>query len=446
LPKTEKTMITILSQQTTNRLQYACKHIFSICMGCEWEVTDHLNGQESFVIQYGEKKDLPIENMYIPSCGLVFEKGIRPQSITTSQWNGLTTLFPAEVKSDDPHQLPFDIFSAVFFLLSRYEEYTNPTKDCHGRFPAEESCAFKHGFLELPLIDLWCVKLKEHLLQINSKLTFQPPKYQFIPTIDVDNVFAYKNHGVLQTSYCCFRDFLKGKKASAIRRLKAVLRLQPDPYFNLEELHSTHKKHNCTPLFFFHCGTFGKRDKRSIFPSLSYLGVRKKISQHDMVGMHPSYHCSLKPLLFKIEKMMMAWHGEERPVRFHYLRMTLPESYELLLKEGFTSDWSLCYSNLPGFRASTSHPFLFYNLKTEQERPLTIYPTAVMDKTLKSDLKLKPEEALTLIFHIKKQVEKVGGTFITLFHNQHFAQGFGWDTWDKLYEKVLDESQIKQNN
>lgn len=433
-------MITILSKHTSNRLNYICKHIFSTCLGCKWKITDDTDANDTFIIQYGGSVPHPNASLHIPSTGLVFEKGICDQRITISQWNNLPTIFSSENNALGITSLPFDLFSAAFYLLSRYEEYTSNLSDAHGRYPAEESIAYKNGFLEIPLIDLWCVELKKIILQITPNFIFNSPKYRFVPTIDVDNVFAYKNHGILQTSYCFVRDFIKGQKESAWRRLKTVLRMEPDPFFNLSELVKTHKENKCTPLFFFHCGTFGKRDKRSIFPSLSYLKIRKKISQEYIVGMHPSYHCSLKRVLFKFEKKMMVWHKENcRPIRFHYLRMTLPESYELLIEEGFTSDWSLCYSHLPGFRASSSQPFNFYNLKKEEETSLMIYPTAVMDKTLKSDLGLTTEESLSFIMRMKKQTESVGGMFITLFHNQHFAQGFGWDGWLELYQKVLQK-------
>jgi len=36
-----------------------------------------------------------------------------------------------------------DIFSSSFFMLSRWEEYVNKTRDAHNRFPASQSLAHK---------------------------------------------------------------------------------------------------------------------------------------------------------------------------------------------------------------------------------------------------------------------------------------------------------------
>ncbi len=61
--------------------------------------------------------------------------------------------------------LPFDMFSACFFLLSRYEEYLPFEPDQYGRFEADQSLAFRTGFLEEPVIDQWLILFKKLLLQ-----------------------------------------------------------------------------------------------------------------------------------------------------------------------------------------------------------------------------------------------------------------------------------------
>ena len=48
-----------------------------------------------------------------------------------SQWKGLPVFFQTTSDSD----IPFDVFAASFFLVSRYEEYLEFQPDAHGRFP-----------------------------------------------------------------------------------------------------------------------------------------------------------------------------------------------------------------------------------------------------------------------------------------------------------------------
>ena len=69
----------------------------------------------------------------------------------------------------------FDIFSAVFYLASRYEEYGGFTPDAHQRFPPEASILHKTESFEFPLINLWVKELKEALLLKWPELIFKEP-------------------------------------------------------------------------------------------------------------------------------------------------------------------------------------------------------------------------------------------------------------------------------
>lgn len=434
-------MIAIYVPHITHRLVYICDFVFGILLGCKVKFVD---SQSDAQIVYSKTK--PNEGRFwIPLVNdLLFQTNVYSFDVCVGKWDDLTTLFPMEENVASENCIPFDFFSASFYLLSRYEEYLIKRKDQHGRFPAEASVAYKNHFLEVPLIDFWTYKLKEKLQKWNDTIVFRPNSYTFIPTIDVDSVYAYRNRGLVQTMACCIRDIFKGSIEKAKKRLLTVLRLQEDPFFNLEEVDEMHKNLGLFPLFFFHCGWFGKRDKRAIYPSRRYAAVRKKISRTAVVGMHPSYNSAKCHFLFKIEKNMMNWNeSTARPIRFHYLRMTVPETYEYIEEEKFTSDWSMCYSNNPGFRASTSHPFYFFNLKKNEVSDLVVYPTAVMDKTLKQNLKLNAEESLQYILRLRDVVKEVDGTFITLFHNEHFAEDFGWNGWKEMYERMLVACQSK---
>ena len=91
------------------------------------------------------KKQLDDE-YFIKAYGLLTEKGISNQEIIFDYWNKLPIFF--NVKDS---VLPFDIFSASFYLVSRYEEYLPHIKDKYDRFDAKESIAYKNNFLQLYL-------------------------------------------------------------------------------------------------------------------------------------------------------------------------------------------------------------------------------------------------------------------------------------------------------
>lgn len=426
-------MITIYSPKKSTRLEYACKHLFHTILGSEFQIITERESSSLYDICYAQ--EYGGNGIHIIPHPLLFETEIKEQKVSAGMWDKLPTIFVSN------GEIPFDLFSATFYLLSRYEEHCDSEKDQHGRFIAQNSIAYKKDFLTHPMIDHWANKLKNLLLKKNPNLTFQAPQFQIIPTIDVDNVYAYRYHGLLQTTYCCLRDWFKGEKRKALVRLQSVLRLKSDPYYNLDEVVKWHKEEGFTPYLFFHCGGFGKYDKRTLFPSLEYKRQRQTLGEICHIGIHPSYAASKNNIRFKWELWKMR-HGNEvfknTPIcRYHYLRFSLPEGYLNLLKLGIASDWSLCYSNDPGFRASTSFPFHYFDLTTNQITQLLLYPTAVMDKTLKSNLHLSVKESEEYILRMAEEVKSVNGTFITLFHNQHFTDDLGWDGWKEGYKKLL---------
>ena len=41
------------------------------------------------------------------------------------------------------------------------------------------------------------------------------------------------------------------------------------------------------------------------------------------------------------------------------------------------------------------------------------------------------------ILKMAQEVKAVNGVFITLFHNQHLTNGFGWEGWKEGYKNIL---------
>ena len=105
--------------------------------------------------------------------------------------------------------LPFDIFAASFFLLSRYEEYLPHVRDVHERFTAAQSIAMKHGFLEKPVVDVWAFQLLTKLKEKFPDYAYETRSYSHITTIDVDNAYAYKYKSLMRTFGGFIKDFFR---------------------------------------------------------------------------------------------------------------------------------------------------------------------------------------------------------------------------------------------
>ena len=159
-------MLLIHTQKVTSRVDYAFKHICTRILGVKVEFTSVI---EQFIAHQGPKISYgkqPMGNeLFIQAHGLLTQEGFDDVDSSVQPWGDTIGLFPASEKS----ALPFDIFAASFYLLTRYEEYIPHLKDELGRFPPEESLAFKENFLDQPVVDIWAYRFKDFPISILRK-------------------------------------------------------------------------------------------------------------------------------------------------------------------------------------------------------------------------------------------------------------------------------------
>ena len=436
-------MVTIFTEKKSTRIDFIFNQLFKEILGCKFTITD--NEKKYLDSSYPAicyAKNYNGKGIHIVPHGLLFEEGVRHIEPEISYWEDLPVFFQTQGK-----EIPFDIFSASFYIISRYEEYLEKERDKHGRYPAEKSLAFRYGFLDQPIVDQWAMQLLKILQNKFPELVFKAPHFRFIPTIDVDNVFAFRHKGPFINGYYLLKELLFGKFEKAKYRLAVILRLREDPFFNLQKIASLHQACGTFPLFFFHCGCYGRRDKKTFLPSFKYMNAKKEISRDFIVGLHPSYHATFSAMRLKIEHKIMeecTFDGTVFHSRFHYLRFHIPESFRMLLREKIYHDWSMGYSTHTGFRAGTSFPFNFYNLNKDKIYRLIIHPFAVMDKTLKIDMNLNEEEAKQYVLNLAQRVKAVNGVFVTIFHNENLTDAFSWRGWRKMYYSLLKELGVSE--
>ena len=287
-------MIYIIASHS-NRLEYVCRQIFNRWLDVEFEIcqlNDFKADANDVVINYSNSI---IDNaLNIAPCGLLHQQGI---SDVSPEWKE-EHLFPTEC------ELGFDIFSAVFYLISRYEEYGEKATDKHGRYKQENSTLFKQGLLQTPVVDKW---IEEFRLLINDKFRIGIPKHTpiNITTIDVDNVYAFRNKGIVRHVLSSVKDLTKGNKQDVLKRWKTLLHVEEDPFFNIEEVSQRLADENPNNVMFFHCGCYGKFDKKTIFPSFRYWKAKQRIDKQIVVGLHISYRAATNDTALKLEKWIL---------------------------------------------------------------------------------------------------------------------------------------------
>lgn len=77
-----------------------------------------------------------------------------------------------------------------------------------------------------------------------------------------------------------------------------------------------------------------------------------------------------------------------------------------------------------------------------------IYPFQILDGTFTHYLNLSPEKALEEIKSMMMEVKKVGGTFISVWHNETVNDLGIWKGYQKVFEEMnkLGFDWANQNN
>ncbi|MFH1004092.1 MAG: polysaccharide deacetylase family protein [Bacteroidota bacterium] len=437
-------MLLIYSPRITNRIRYIFNLIFKDILVTDFKIISDIEAFKNFggaKISYGQQ---PVsDELFFRSANhpdrkeeFLLETEIKKQNLKVSDWNGIKIFFQTENSS-----LPYDPFAASFFLVSRYEEYLPFTPDEYGRFSAKQSLSFQNEFLQKPIVNIWAQHIKKNILEKFPGFKFPEIKYNFIPTIDIDNAYAYLGKGILRTMGSYVKALLCFKIADIKLRTNAI-RKKEDPYDTYLFLSSLHLKYNLNPIYFFLLGNWAKNDKNLSASSKMMQSLIQSISLKYDIGIHPSFASNKFPEKIIIEKKRLSTIAKKQITksRQHFLMLKFPDTYRNLIDAGITDDYSHGYVDEIGFRAGTCSSFYFYDLQKEEETKLRIHPFAVMDATLNLYMKLSPEEAIKRTKEIIREVKSVHGTFITIWHNETLSEWKEWTGWRKVYKEIVKDA------
>jgi hypothetical protein len=385
-------------------------------------------------LNYSNSK-ISTDEFFMHNHTLLFEHEIQKQTIDCFTVNDNKAFFKT-ANSD----FPFDILAASFYLLSRYEEYLPHEKDMYGRYDYENSLAYKEGFLNLPLINIWVQDLVHSLKNKYSIFNIQYSIFKFIPTYDIDIGYSYKHKGFLRNSGGFFKE-------PSFERIKVLTGKADDPFDCYDWLNSLHQQYNLQPLYFFLVAERNSQYDKNILPHKDAMW--KLIKQHAKkyaIGLHPSWQSGDDRSLLKKEKeqlraMIQATDSVPAQSRQHYIRFNLPEGYQRLISAGITDDYSMGYGSINGFRASVASSFYWYNLEKEEQTALCIHPFCFMDANSFYEQRQNAEQTFTELLHYLSVCKEVNGTLITIWHNNFLGTAREFNGWSAMYERFIAQVQ-----
>lgn len=418
-------MVVVLVDKITPRIEYTFDFIFKN-REVEYRLTSNIEEYQSVKSAKLNYSNLVSDDRTVIPSGLLTESEIRSFEYKISQFQENDCL------SFDGNT---DIIASVFYVLTRYEEYTCNSKDKHGRFPANESVLIKFNWIEKCVCDRWAMTLIHFSGALESVPKFN---VELIPTFDIDNTFAYKwKDGWIKWFSIC-KDLFH-QNAFRIKERKEVLTGQKkDPYDTFDRIREIGKSNGNAKVFWL----VGKRKKKDRNISILHPLHREFISEINAdipVNLHPSYYSNGDRHLIEKEKhdLESILDRKVKISRQHYLRFSLPKTFNSLIEAGFTDEYSMGFAERVGFRSGTARSHKWFNLETNTETVLTIHPFAYMDGTLNEYMKLTIEQSKQKINELFTEVLMYGGNFVFIWHNETIGDYKSWEGWSDVLNYTL---------
>jgi len=425
-------------EHPTARSRYVIKQLIERMLGWPLEFvnsTADLAALKGPRLVYGQT---PVEGAFhIHPHGLLEDEGIGKVDPKVSAFLGVPILFPSDLGD-----LPYDLFAGAFFLLTAYEECSGIGLDEHGRPLSKELHSVRHGYVHRPVVDEWALQLAKHWKAKDPNLPVPDRKYEHVVTVDLDNGFMYRGREWWRTVGSAVRDLLNARWTNVIERFHVLRGKQKDPYDVYQELRKEFAEVSDRTIFFVLTAPRSEWAHAVPVSDPSYAGRLKELSEWAEIGLHPSYRNMLNSeLIAKEKKVLQEALGKVVTLsRHHFLRITVPDSFPQLVRNGFVEDHTMGLHDTLGFRVGTCTPYVWFDLNEQKELPITIHPFCVMDNTLRNKLKLDPDAAVHEATELIKRVRDVQGTFIGLWHESFLSDHGDHRGWGSAIRRIINNA------
>lgn len=427
-------MLSIYVEHISTRLLYTLKFVLEE-RGIEFELSNdfqQFESQEGIKLNYSERffENTP---QLLPSS-LLFEDTVNTYDIEKQRFHGEECLTFNGI---------CDPLASVFYILSRMEEYTSEEKDSFGRFQGNKSILFYHGWHEKAMCDRWALDFC-HFLKDKLGLKWRPKleRIECIPTFDIDNAFAFQHKNFFRTQLGTLKDHYLKRQRRILDRKKVLAGEMKDPYDTFDFMQSIAQMGQKIHIFWL-LGDYGQYDKNLPHFHPVQRNLIKRMSNVTEIGIHASFASNENEAQLGVEIERLR-DITELPItrnRQHFLMLDLPYSYQSMIRQGITDDFSMGYADIVGFRAGTARVFPWFDLQQNDTTTLLIHPFAYMDGTLNEYLKLSTDEAKLKIESLFQEVCQLGGQFSYIWHNETIGDYAHWKGWKEVFTHSLNLNQ-----
>ncbi len=370
-----------------------------------------------------------------------------------AQWNasaeGWSTALPGYLPAPGATQLPapllmrtpngwhigYDILGLTYWMLTRQEEVGRTDLDRLGRFPATVSHAYKHGYLERPIVDEWLTILGQVIQRVGPVLALRQHTFSMKVSHDVDRPMRYgfRSFGSLIRAMAgdvVKRGDFKNALAAPWLRMTTKHQLHPaDPFNTFNWLMDISEANSIRSAFYFICGRTAPdkdADYEPEHPAIRELMRRIHQRGHE-IGLHPSFNTYQEPKLLEQEFDRLKKICAEEKIsqaefggRMHYLRWEHPTTLQAWSDAGLAYDSTLSYADRPGFRCGTCFEYPGFNPLTHEQLPLRIRPLIAMECSIMGGGYMAlgdGELAASKFLELRDVCKLYNGCFTVLWHN-----------------------------
>jgi hypothetical protein len=359
-------------------------------------------------------------------------------------------------KSSEDIECFADLPALTVLMLARAEEVTPSRVDVHGRFCAEDSIAFRNGFLDRPIVDEWGLALAEAIQQLVPQWRPKPRRLcakishdideagrlpQLWPTTPSSRAFWQPRSLWMllpfDVRYAIRSTLRKSGTVAGVGQLGKPFSLRQTSCLDLiSRAVEPAVKRGLDTAVYWKASRLGPYDS-GYDPRNAYVrNTIRSLQQLDVEnGVHPgyaTYRCA-EELQREVDVVRSVLGEDHIGGRQHYLRWC-PETWIDWERAGLAYDSTLGYPEQVGFRAGTCIPYRPWLLSLDREANLLEIPLIVMDVTLLESLRLEEDQLLVSVQRLVEKCAATGGVFTLLFHNTTLRN----ESLMPLYNKILD--------
>lgn len=360
---------------------------------------------------------------------------------------------PLIIPISNGFRLQYDLLGLTYWMLARQEEVGRTDLDEHERFPATASHAFRHGYLERPIVDEWLHILWQVIARTWPSLPLKKPVFTIKVSHDVDNPSTCAFLPWYKVPRKLLGDLLKRRSPRAfINNIRVKLatshRLHPaDSYNTFDKIMDISEQHGLRSAFYFICINTDTHDATYLPEDPRIRSLMRRINErgHE-IGLHPGYGSFQTPELIsaaadRLRRILKeeGLHQQELGGRMHYLRWEQPTTLRAWAAAEMTYDTTLSYADHAGFRCGTCFEYPAFDPLAKKSLPLRIRPLIAMECSIidPSYMNLGTGKAAKAKFlQLKSACQAVNGCFTLLWHNSSFTSATEWS----LYKAILAEN------